>query len=151
MSTTPSALHDHLGFWLRMVSNAVSLGFARALDGSGVTVAEWVFLRLLHDAGGMAPSVLAARMGMTKGAISKLSDRLAAKGMIARTPDPTDGRAHRLTLTAAGHALVPRLSAIADANDAAFFGALPPEDRRTLEALLRQVAATHGLTAPPVD
>lgn len=146
----PSALQDHLGYWLRAVSNAVSHAFARRLDGAGVTVAEWVFLRTLHDGDGIAPSLLAERMGMTKGAISKLADRLAEKGLVERTPHPEDGRAHRLALTPAGRALVPRLAGIADGNDAAFFAALEPAERRRLETLLRKLAAAHGLTTPPV-
>ncbi len=39
---SPSDLHDHLGYWLRTVSNAVSQSFARKVEGEGVTVAERV-------------------------------------------------------------------------------------------------------------
>lgn len=153
MSTThsPAALQDHLGYWLRAVSNAVSLAFARKLEGEGVTVAEWVFLRTLHDVDRIGPSLLAERMGMTKGAISKLADRLIEKGLVGRAANPEDGRAHLLALAPAGRALVPRLAEIADANDAAFFGALAPAERRHLEALLRKLAMARNLTKPPVD
>jgi DNA-binding MarR family transcriptional regulator len=147
----PAPLHDHLGYWLRAVSNAVSLGFARKLEGAGVTVAEWVVLRTLHDLDPIPPSQLAERLGMTRGAISKLADRLAAKDLVQRFADPEDGRAHRLALTPAGHALVPRLAAIADANDAGFFDVLAPADRRRLRAMLEALAAAHGLTTPPID
>ena len=99
-----SALHDHLGYWMRLVSNAVSHGFARSIEGQGVTVAEWVLLRMLFDQESAAPSHLAKQMGMTKGAISKLSDRLLDKHLIARAADTADRRAHRLALTAAGRA-----------------------------------------------
>ena len=46
---SPSSLDRHLGYWLRAVSNAVSRGFAARVEAEGVSVAEWVFLRLLHD------------------------------------------------------------------------------------------------------
>lgn len=151
MTSPVSDLETHTGFWLRTVSNAVSQEFARRLATEGVTVAEWVFLRLLHDVDGMAPSLLAGRMGLTKGGVSKLADRLAARGLVSRAGNPDDRRGQTLSLTAAGRALVPRLAAIADANDAAFFGALDPEERRTLEALLRSLARSRGLTTPPVD
>ncbi|GAN77565.1 MarR family winged helix-turn-helix transcriptional regulator [Acidisphaera rubrifaciens] len=110
----PSDPHAHLGYWLRTVSNAVSHAFARKLDGAGVTVAEWVVLRTLHDLDPVGPSELAARMGMTKGAISKLADRLVGKELLVRAADPGDRRAHRLALTPAGRALVPRLADIAE-------------------------------------
>jgi DNA-binding MarR family transcriptional regulator len=38
-------------------------------------------------------------MGMTRGAISKLADRLIAKSLLVRTADPQDGRAQSLSLT----------------------------------------------------
>lgn len=148
---TPSDLHHHLGYWLRMVSNAVSYSFARKVERAGVTVAEWVFLRVLYDVDRIAPSLLAERMGMTRGAISKLADRLLEKNLIIRQANQDDKRAHVLALTPEGRALVPKLAELADANDAAFFGALTPDERLGLEKLLRKIASDHELTDMPVD
>ena len=145
----PSDLHAHLGYWLRMVSNAVSHSFARRVEAQGVTVAEWVFLRMLYDVDTIAPSFLAARMGMTKGAISKLADRLLAKGLVERRPNPDDGRAHESFLEPAGRALVPRLAELADRNDAEFFDLLTQDERRQLEMLLRKIIAERELNAMP--
>lgn len=147
----PSDLHAHLGYWLRMVSNAVSHSFARRVEAQGVTVAEWVFLRMLYDVETIAPSLLAARMGMTKGAISKLADRLLAKELVARRPNPDDGRAHELFLEPAGRALVPRLAELADRNDAEFFDLLTQDERRQLEMLLRKIVAERELNAMPTE
>ena len=144
-----SDLETHLGYWLRMVSNAVSQSFARRVEAEGVTVAEWVFLRMLWDIDPVAPSLLAGRMGMTKGAISKLADRLIGKALVERRADPVDGRAQILSLTAAGRVLVPRLAALADVNDAGFFGTLSPEDRNDLERLLRKIVRDRKLTDVP--
>ena len=146
-----SSLHRHLGYWLRTVSNAVSHSFARRVEGEGVTVAEWVLLRTLYDADWIAPSLLAEQMSMTKGAISKLADRLLEKGFIQREANAHDGRAHTLALTSSGRTLVPRLARIADANDASFFGALTPGERRQLQKLLWKLAVAHGLTNVPID
>ena len=153
MSTdkAPSDLHDHLGYWLRMVSNAVSQSFARKVESEGVTVAEWVFLRVLYDVDRIAPSVLAERMGMTKGAISKLAERLLEKDLIEREANQDDKRAQVLALTPTGRAIVPRLAELADANDASFFGALTPDERIGLEKLLRKIALHRELTNVPID
>jgi MarR family transcriptional regulator, lower aerobic nicotinate degradation pathway regulator len=150
-SKTVSRLHHHLGYWLRTVSNAVSHSFARKVEREGVTVAEWVFLRVLYDADWVAPSRLAEHMGMTKGAISKLGDRLLEKGLVQREANLDDKRAHSLALTSAGRTLVPRLARIADANDASFFSALTPDERGRLEKLLRKIAVAHELTNVPID
>jgi DNA-binding MarR family transcriptional regulator len=146
-----SDLTAHTGYWLRMVSNAVSQDFARKVADEGVTVAEWSFMCALYDADAMAPSALAEKMGMTKGAISKLADRLLGKGLITRAGNPDDRRAHTLSLTGAGRSKVPILAALADRNDAEYFGVLPTEEREMLHRLLRILADRRGLKTTPVD
>jgi DNA-binding MarR family transcriptional regulator len=145
-----SALESHLGYWLRFVSNQTSHAFARKVLKTGVTVAEWVVLRQLHDQE-FKPSTLAERLGMTRGAISKLADRLVAKGLVARRPGGADGRSQALTLTAKGRALVPRLAALADQNDQEFFGHLGRQTRAAIEAAMKEIVRRQGLRAVPVD
>lgn len=146
-----SGLEAHLGYWLRFVSNHVSQSFSRKLEARGVSVAGWVVMRHLLDHGPVAPSVVATRLGMTRGAITKIADRLIDKSFISREPSPQDGRAQLLMLTRAGQALVPALSAIADENDAAFFGHLKPAERKQLEKFFRDVVRRHALQIVPVD
>ncbi|MFG1477092.1 MarR family winged helix-turn-helix transcriptional regulator [Xanthobacter sp. V4C-4] len=144
-------LTDHLGFWLRAVSNHVSHAFAAKLDGKGVTVAEWVMLRALHDTPPAAPSRLAATMGMTRGAITRLADRLIAKGLMVRAAHPDDGRAQTLALTPEGAALLPELAALADRNDAETFDVLSADERETLSRLLKKMVAHRRILAMPLD
>ena len=146
-----SSLDVHLGYWLRLVSNHVSHGFARKVEATGVTVAEWVVLRCLFDHQAQIPSALAEALGLTRGAISKLADRLEGKSLVARHTDRSDGRSHALRLTRAGRTLVPKLAALADANDGEFFEALSADQRQALDAILRQLARHHGLMQPPID
>jgi DNA-binding MarR family transcriptional regulator len=151
-STQPASdLTAHLGYWLRFVSNHVSQAFARKVEAHGVTVAEWVLMRQLLEVEALAPSRLADRMGMTRGAVSKLADRLIAKSLLARAADPQDGRAQTLALTRAGRAIVPKLAALADANDAEFFDSMASEDRATLLRILREIVEKRGLKMAPVD
>src|SRR5271170_4954611 len=146
-----SDLTAHLGYWLRFVSNHVSQAFARKVEAHGVTVAEWVVMRQLLEEKALAPSRLAERMGMTRGAISKLADRLIAKSLLVRTADPQDGRAQTLSLTRAGRSMVPKLAALADTNDAEFFDHLAPKDRAALLRTLREIVEKRGLKSPPVE
>jgi DNA-binding MarR family transcriptional regulator len=121
------------------------------VEREGVTVAEWVFLRVLYDAEGRAPSDVAERLGMTKGAISKLAHRLLDKALVQREANRDDLRAHSLALTPEGRALVPKLARRADANDASFFAALSADEQRRLARLLRKLAGAHALTSVPID
>ncbi len=150
-TATISSLDTHLGYWLRAVSNSVSQGFARKLEEEGVTVAEWVFLRMLFDFEAVSPSELAEAMGMTRGAISKLADRLVAKDLVERRAGLSDGRAQTLALRPAGRARVPVLAALADRNDVEFFGVLEEDERRELDRLLRKIVSERGLPVVTTD
>jgi DNA-binding MarR family transcriptional regulator len=146
-----SDLKDHLGYWLRFFSNAVTNGFARRVEQKGVSVAEWVVMRILFDRPSMVSSRIAKEMGMTRGAVTKLGNRLLAKGLITRQPSPDDGRVQMLALTMTGRDLVPVLAALADENDAFYFRHLTTDERKTLEGVLKKLIATAELSAVPVD
>lgn len=144
-----SALEDHMGYWLRCVSNYVSHAFARRLAEKDVTVAEWALMRVLYGQEPLAPSRVAEQMGMTKGAITKLADRLIAKSMVSRVASAHDGRAQTIALTKAGEKFVPELAALADLNDEACFSHLSAKDHETLRRILRELAEKLSITSVP--
>src|ERR1700690_2699870 len=113
---TVSDLKKHVGFWLRFVSNHVSKAFARKLLASGVTVAEWVVMREMLDDEETSPGVLAERIGMTRGGVSKLVDRLVTKKLVTRRERTDDRRFQSIALTAEGRRLIPQLAELADQN-----------------------------------
>ncbi|MGC1870457.1 MAG: MarR family transcriptional regulator [Acidobacteriaceae bacterium] len=147
-----SRLEQHLGYWLRLVSNNVSASFARRLEALDVSVSEWVAMRKLFDQ--RAPisiSDLAEQMGMTKAPVSRLVERLVQKELVNRQDSRDDGRAQQIWLSSAGQKLVPKLAAIADENDEAFFGHLPTNGRMAMIALMQDIAKHYRLTQVPVD
>jgi MarR family transcriptional regulator, lower aerobic nicotinate degradation pathway regulator len=151
-STPPiSDLTAHLGYWLRTVSNHVSHAFAGKLGEKGVTVAEWVMIRALYDKAPMPPSRLAEELGMTRGAITKLADRLIGKSLVVREASRDDGRAQTLALTSLGTSLAPELAALADQNDAEFFDHLSKAERETLEHFLRRMVERCHMNAAPIE
>ena len=151
MPRVASELTAHLGYWLRYVSNHVSHAFARKLEKRDVTVAEWAVLRELYGAGPVTPSKLASKLGLTRGAISKLADRLIAKSLMVRRASLADARAQTLTLTPQGRLIVPVLAALADQNDAEFFAHLSAAERAEMERILRNIVARRGLRVAPIS
>lgn len=147
----PASLESHTGYWLRMISNHVSQSFARKVEGSGVTVAEWVMLREMYEAGQTSPSRLAASTGLTRGAVSKLIDRLVQKKLATRAEADEDRRYQDVELTPAGRALVPKLAELADLNDEEFFSCLTADERASLIAALRKLAAANKLKKIPTN
>lgn len=95
-----SELTRHIGFWMRLVSNNVSHAFARKLEASGVTVAEWVVLREMYTRDETtSPSAVAELTGLTRGAVSKLISRILAKGLVTRKESAGDRRYQDIKLT----------------------------------------------------
>ncbi len=90
-----SDLKSHTGFWMRFVSNHVSHRFAQRVMAEGVTVAEWVILRELFNVESVAPSAVAEATGLTRGAVSKLIERLRAKKRSRARRPPATGDTRR--------------------------------------------------------
>jgi len=148
---TGRALELHVGYWLRFVSNHVSHAFMQKLGAKGVTVAEWIVLQEVLQAGETRPSHLADRLGMTRGAISKLVERLSAKELVERRASENDRRSQCVSLTARGRRLVPILARLADANDREFFGHLSEGQAAALVNCLRDLVHRHGWKDVPVS
>lgn len=146
-----SALEVHLGYWLRLVSNEVSRVFERELQKRDISVAEWAAINLLAAGTGLTPAKLAAAMGMTRGAISKVLGKLEAKKLVSRAVSPLDNRVQLLTLTKQSRRILPRLGHIADGNDRHFFAALNLDEKAALRNLLQKVAAAHQMSRVPVE
>jgi len=154
--TVPSAKHipeleSHLGYWLRRVSNAVSGGFSRALHDKQTSVAEWALLRELHKRGKATSGELAAKMGLTRGAVSKIVDKLKAKGWVQAEGKEGDSRFRVLSLTRAGSRSLPVLAKIADRNDESFFECLSESERSIFRELLVKIAEHNRIHDVPTD
>jgi DNA-binding MarR family transcriptional regulator len=146
-----SNLESHLGYWLRRVSNTVSGDFARSLHARQTSVAEWVLLRHLHERQPATPGELAEALAMTRGAISKIVDKLQAKGWVTSRIKPEDNRVQLLSLTRVGRRVLPQLAEIADRNDEHFFACLDAAERSELRRLLGKLAEHHQILDVPVD
>jgi DNA-binding MarR family transcriptional regulator len=90
-------------------------------------------LATIERHGPLAPSELAAREGIQRPAATRIVDRLAEVGLVARTPDPADRRSCRVAATPEGEELIAALRTRKDAFLADRLAGLDPADRRTLE------------------
>lgn len=80
-------------------------GFAARDIWGDVSLKEYDVLYALSKAPGpVRVGDLHRRVLLSQPALSRLVDRLVARGLVERCPDPGDGRAVRITLTDAGRA-----------------------------------------------
>lgn len=147
MLLTP--LESHLGYWLRYVSSHAMHALNTRLAVADVTSAEWIILRELYQHDAVVPSRMAVQLGITRGAVSKLIDRLVHKSLVTRMSSADDRRCQALALTDAGRELVPRLCEMADEHDAAFFGHLPADERMRIASVLKGIVLRSGLRSVP--
>lgn len=73
-----------------------------SLTGHGLTLPQFDVLATLGSDEGITQQELAGRLLVTKGNVCGVLDRLSMMGWVERRPDPDDGRANRIHLTAAG-------------------------------------------------
>jgi len=85
---------------------------------------------------------LVTALGLTPASISILVRGLVQAGLVERSPDPDDARAHHLALTPAGCKLVENMRDQRRQRMAALLAALTPEEHDTLISLLERALAT---------
>jgi DNA-binding MarR family transcriptional regulator len=143
--SAPSNLEDHLGYWLRCLSNFVSASFAERLAQHDVSVAQWVVLRTLYDSGAVTLNRAAELIGVDKSSLSRMAERLVKKSWLHRVAG-RDRRSVALSLTPAGRALVPKLARLADENDHSFFQPLSAHQRQEFLATIQLLLRAHDWT-----
>ena len=95
-----------LGLLFRQVRDAMWARMAEELDtlGHDLTFSQYMTLKKLAD-GTAGVTNLARAVDLNPGAMTRLLDRLEAKGLIARVADAGDRRALNIHLTDAGLAI----------------------------------------------
>jgi DNA-binding MarR family transcriptional regulator len=117
-----------LGFLLRFLYDALQMRVYGALAASGfpdVRAAHSAVFRHIGQTGSRV-SDLAEKAGMTKQSMAYLVETLTEGGYVTVRPDPTDGRAKTVRLTARGQKVAKtlvRLSRHAEADFAKLLGA----------------------------
>jgi DNA-binding MarR family transcriptional regulator len=85
----------------------------------------------------LTPADLMRSSMVTSGAVTQRLDRLVARGLVTRTPSPTDGRVVHVSLTDEGRALIDRALPDHVANEHRLLASLDKEERDALAATLR--------------
>lgn len=140
-----------MGYLLRRVSNQVSGKFERSLSARSISVAEWVVLSQVANRRGITSGELADGLNLTRGAISKIVEKLETKGLLSRSSVQDDARVKKLFLTNNGSEILPQLVKIADDNDRRFFGSLTDGEQQVLRKLLQKLAETNQISEVPID
>ncbi|MGI9539864.1 MAG: MarR family winged helix-turn-helix transcriptional regulator [Miltoncostaeaceae bacterium] len=109
-----------------------------ALTPLGLTFHGHSVLAVLRtaDKDGLRAAEICARSHLTSGGLTNLLHRLEGADLVERAPDPEDGRASVVTLTAKGRAVADAAVAAVTAEERTLVEGLPARDRRRLAGLL---------------
>lgn len=113
----------------------------RALFETAKEITTFVTLDSLEVAGEPRASDLAHRVGLDPSTVTRQVAHLRARGWVAVTPDPVDGRASRLSLTPAGAEELARLRLRVGERVQRHVDGWSEEDVGALSALIHRFAA----------
>ena len=134
--SSPEALGDAFGAVARRLRSA-SMASLSAWD---VTPSQMRAIRILTGRDeGIRSSELAHHLHIAPRSATEVIDSLEAKGLVARSPDPTDRRATLVTLTTRGVDLMADVRRARGLESERLFEQLSKADRTVLARILRQL------------
>ena len=139
---------DSVAYLLHQLTLSIRRELDRRLVPHGLTVAQWVPLWRLKTGQARTSQEIACEVDIDAGAMTRLLDRLVAKGLIERSRSASDRRVVNLALTPAGEAVVALIpQVLADLNNAYLQGFTQAEWHQLQNLLQRMLANGQSLPA----
>ncbi|WP_293437247.1 MarR family transcriptional regulator [Piscinibacter sp.] len=111
--------HQAIKLWLRMLActtRVENIVRQRLRSEFGTTLPRFdLMAQLDREAEGLSMGELSARLMVTGGNVTGIVDQLEGEGLVVREDHPTDRRAFRVRLTAAGRRQFRRMAAVHEA------------------------------------
>jgi DNA-binding MarR family transcriptional regulator len=127
---------------LARASHALLHGFAEELRGRGTSLPVWRAMAALLTRPGRTVSDLAEACLLQQPTMTKLLDRMAQDGLVARATDARDRRIVRVALTPEGEAKAAELATVAERCEAEVLARHPQAEG--IKAALRDIIARSG-------
>jgi DNA-binding MarR family transcriptional regulator len=130
---------DSVGYLMRRVVTGIAHGVDRRLESVGLTNAQWVPLLRLHL--GLATTVaeLARGCQVDAGAMTRMLDRLEAKGLVRRMRSTADRRVVNIELTTEGMRAARQIPAVLCEVQNAHLAGVTRAEWQALKATLRRM------------
>lgn len=133
---------------VRIVSAATALGRIAAVTTKNETpAAQWRTLAILISEGPQRIGELARLSRVTQPGMTRLIGTMTEAGLLAREEDPSDSRAHLISVTAEGRTALEAWQTQLGEALSPFFADLPDEDwetlRRASDILASRIASSQ--------
>lgn len=134
-----------VGYVLKQVHSVLRAAMDESLRPLDLTVPQYACLELLGQDPGLSSSQLARRAFVSRQSMNLVLRRLQARGLLTRSPQAPHGRALPSALTADGHKILHRASAIVRSTEKELFSPLSPERQLRLREDLAECLASTTL------
>lgn len=131
-------LKDDIGYWLNRLRIHVHHGFEEKLSAYDISIAQWCIMQTLYNHKLSSVTELSKIIEVDKGAISRVVDKLLARGMVTHAQG-NDRRSGRIQLTSQACELVPKLIEAAQENEREFFGHLSVQETEQLQIIFHKI------------
>lgn len=137
------------GYWVNRLGAAVRTVVDRELKAFELTRRQVGMLIHVERAdlegeGSPTASDLTRILGVDSTAVTRMIDRLEEKGLLERSPDPDDGRRHRIHLTRSAKTLMPKLKGVARGVEQQFEAGVAKADMETFQRVLMHMLENAG-------
>ena len=142
----PTAQRLRLYHKLQIAAHRLQTEADRAVQqAAGITAAQSAVLALVARARGEATQrAVAMQLGINESAVTAMTARLIAQGLLERRRDPDDARAWRLALTQGGEAAMKRIARPFGAINARIERRHSDEELALLADMLERIALEFG-------
>lgn len=121
---------------------------AARLNGHGFYAGQDQIMLALAQENGQTPGQLAERIGVRPPTITKTINRLAAQGVLEKTPSKEDARQAHISLTKQGQDAIKAIEKSVRKVDRQAFRGFDKKDKKTLAKLLGRIEANLAGVAP---
>jgi len=134
---------------MRRIVTAMAADIEHAMEPLGLTNAQWRPLGLMHIGPPKTVAELARECFLDTSAMTRLLDRLEAKGYCTRTRSLEDRRVVTLTLTDAGRTAALNIPNVLGGIQDTYLRGFSPAEADTLKGLLRRVLTNAPCVPTP--
>jgi len=133
-------MDDSVGYQLFQLTLQMRREVDRRMLQHGLTDAQWKPLWLLKAGRATTANELAREMAIDAGAVTRMLDRLAAKGLLERVRSEADRRVVHLRLTPAGESVARKVPYVLAAVNNDFLRGFGEAEWKQLRRLLARMA-----------
>lgn len=141
---TESPISNYLAYLVAQAHRRLHIDLQRSLQEEGAQVEQWRVLEVLSDGRGRSMGDLADLVLMNHPTLTKMTDRMVAKGLVHRAPDEEDQRRVLVYITDRGLDLFERIKGRVDTQNNALEDHLGESETAALRQLLERVIAREG-------